>query len=138
MIRPLTKRQIHSIEQYEKSFINNERYSKKQLNGMINSSTYFSIGFFHKDNLIGYLIANVTDVSVDLFKIFVNENFRKKGAAKKMINYLINHHRNKPIYVEVLHTNEVAISMYKKNGFKIINERKNYYGNNKNAVIMVI
>lgn len=138
MIKQLTNLHLSKIQQYEKTFINNECYNKDQLRDILKSKTYFSIGFFYKEKLIGYLIANVNDVSVDLFKIFVDVPFRKKGIAKKLINYLVNHHRNKPIYVEVLHTNDIAIKMYEKLGFKIINERKNYYGENKHAIILVM
>jgi ribosomal-protein-alanine N-acetyltransferase len=138
MIKQVTNLHLSRIEQYEKLFVNNERYNKKQLKEMLKSKTYFLIGYFNKNELVGYLIANVNDISVDLFKIFISEKFRKKGIAKKLINYLINYHRNKPIYVEVLHTNDIAIKMYLHLGFKVINERKNYYGENKNAIIMVI
>jgi ribosomal-protein-alanine N-acetyltransferase len=138
MVKFLTKKYSKQILEFEKSFTNNEKYNKKQLNDVLTSKTYFNIGYFIRGELIGYLIANVTDVSVDLFKIFVKDDYREKGIGKKLINYLINHHRNKPIYVEVLHTNSVAITMYLKLGFNKINERKNYYGNGKNAIILVI
>jgi ribosomal-protein-alanine N-acetyltransferase len=138
MIRQITKRHLKKIEQYEKTFINNECYSKKQLDEILKSKTYFSIGYFKRGEIIAYLIANVSDVSVDLFKIFVDEQLREKGIAKKLLHYLINHHRTKPIYVEVAKDNHIAVKMYHKLGFKIINERKDYYGSNKDALIMVI
>lgn len=138
MIKQITNLHLSQIEKYEKFFINNEKYNLQQLENMIKSPTYFLIGYFDKDNILGYLIANVNDISVDLFKIFVDEKYRRLGIAKKLIKYLLNHHRNKPIYIEVLHTNNVAINMYQHLGFKIINERKDYYGLNKHAIILVM
>ena len=138
MIKQITKRHLRKIVFYEKTFVDNSHYNKKQLEAMLKSKIYFCIGYFQKDDVMAYLIANVNDVAVDLFKIFVDETLRNRGVGKKLLHYLINHHRTKPIYVEVSYDNVVAIKMYLSLGFKIINERKHYYGNNRHAVIMVI
>jgi ribosomal-protein-alanine N-acetyltransferase len=138
MISLLNKRYIKQILQFEKSFVNNERYNKKQLTDMMDKPTYLIIGFFKDKKLVGYLIANNNDISVDLFKIYVDEKYRNKGIGKQLLTFLINHHRNKPIYVEVLSTNAYAIKLYEKLGFKKIHERSDYYGVNKHAIIMVI
>jgi ribosomal-protein-alanine N-acetyltransferase len=45
---------------------------------------------------------------------------------------------NKHIMLEVNENNKPAINFYKKNGFKIISVRKDYYGSNQNAIIMTL
>jgi ribosomal-protein-alanine N-acetyltransferase len=138
MIKQIRKIHIKQVVEYEKEFIDNEHYTSQTLLKMLDNETYFFIGFFNKNTLVGYLIANISQSSIDLFKIFTACDYRRKNIARKLLKHLIKKHHNKPIYLEVCHTNTVAINVYTKLGFNEIHTRLNYYGQNKHAIIMVL
>ena len=59
--------------------------------------------------------------------IYVKEEYRKKGVATELLNYMITTNNFNNITLEVNIKNLNAINLYKKFDFKIINIRKNYY-----------
>lgn len=89
---------------------------------------------YFENILAGYLITYDNVDSLDIFEIAVDKNFRKKGIASKLLNR-INDERK--ILLEVSEKNEVAINLYKKNGFKMISRRKNYYLDGSDAIVMI-
>ena len=85
------------------------------------------IGFIHYTKLYN---------SVDLVDLYIDENYRKQKVATNLIDYMItNLDIDDRIFLEVNTTNQNALNLYQKFGFKIINIRKNYYGEN-DAYIM--
>lgn len=66
---------------------------------------------------------------------------RHIGIASKLLEKLIETSKNEKstlLTLEVNENNSNAIKLYKKYYFKKIGLRKNYYGQNKNAVIMTL
>lgn len=72
---------------------------------------------------------------LDITNIFTKENKRRKGYARKLIQFIIENTDAKKIMLEVNIENEIAIKLYESIGFKVISERKKYYGD-KTALIM--
>lgn len=60
--------------------------------------------------------------------IYVLEDYRKKGIADKLIDYLFSKY-DYSCSLEVRCDNIEAINLYKKHGFEIECVRNNYYGN---------
>lgn len=89
-----------------------------------------SILLVSDDNLLvnAFLYAQEFADNIDLLSIIVDNNYRSLGIGSNLINYLINEY-NKPIILEVASTNKIALKLYEKFGFKVINIRKNYYQN---------
>ena len=77
--------------------------------------------------------------STDLFEIAVLKKKQGKGYGNALLKYTadIFCKNGRKIFLEVNENNEKAIKLYEKNGFEEISVRKNYYGNNQNAVIMM-
>ena len=66
---------------------------------------------------------------------------RHIGIASKLLEKLISEAKKenaKLLTLEVNETNKNAIKLYEKYNFKKIGLRKNYYGQNKNAIIMTL
>lgn len=64
---------------------------------------------------------------------------RHMGIASKLLEKLIEVSKNEKatlLTLEVKETNTNAIKLYKKYNFKKVGLRKNYYGQNNNAIIM--
>ena len=92
-----------------------------------------------KDNgkTAGYLISYDTTDSIDLFEIAVDSSYQGQGMGRVLLEALFEKNRSRDIFLEVSEDNEKALLLYRKNKFEEISVRKNYYKNNKSAIIMV-
>lgn len=75
----------------------------------------------------------------DINNIAVKKEFRQMGYGKMLMNALIEDAKSqniKAMTLEVRVTNESAIALYKKLGFKEAGIRKNYYSDKEDALIM--
>ena len=136
MIKKLTNNDIDYIEQIfnlEKEIFKNSAFSKSYLNTLIKGDNSFIYVYLIDDKVSGYLM--ILD-SIDVYEILAIatiEEYRNKGIAQKLLNKI----KIKNIFLEVRESNKVAINFYKKNNFKEISIRKNYYSEpTENAIIM--
>ena len=93
---------------------------------------------FNKE-IIGFINFSIIYDRSELSYIFVLEKYRKKGYAKKMMDFFIDYIKNNNclnITLEVRKSNISAINLYKKFNFKVIADRKNYYGK-EDAIMML-
>ena len=79
-------------------------------------------------NMLGYVAFYGTIESIDIFEVVIKKEYQGQGFGKKL---LIESMKN------LIKDNEKALKLYKKIGFEEIYVRKNYYGNNENAIIMM-
>ena len=136
MIIKLTSDDINYIEQIfnlEKEIFKNSAFSKSYLNTLIKGDNSFIYIYLIDDKVCGYLI--ILD-SIDVYEILAIatvEEYRNKGIAQELLAKI----RIKNIFLEVRESNQTAINFYKKNKFKEISIRKNYYSKPaENAIIM--
>ena len=136
MIKKLTNNDIDYIEQIfnlEKEIFKNSAFSKSYLNTLIKGDNSFIYVYLIDDKVCGYLM--ILD-SIDVYEILAIatiEEYRNKGIAQGLLDKI----RIKNIFLEVRESNKVAINFYKKNNFKEISIRKNYYSEpTENAIIM--
>lgn len=88
-----------------------------------------------KSDIVGYLYAIDLEDNIDLLSIFVDENSRYQHIGTDLIEKLKSLSKDKTITLEVSSKNDAAIALYKKNDFKEVGIRKNYY-ENSDAIIM--
>lgn len=72
---------------------------------------------------VTYDSIKATDEDIELNKIYIDQDHQGKGLGKALMNAMMKHPRLKTItniYLDVYNTNEKAIGLYKKYGFKII------------------
>ena len=136
MIKKLTNNDIDYIEQIfnlEKEIFKNSAFSKSYLNTLIKGDNSFIYIYLIDNQVCGYLM--VLD-SIDVYEILAIatvEEYRNKGIAQELLAKI----RIKNIFLEVRESNQTAINFYKKNKFKEISIRKNYYPKPaENAIIM--
>ncbi|MDR0752953.1 MAG: GNAT family N-acetyltransferase [Mycoplasmataceae bacterium] len=133
-IRKIKKKELEIIEFLEnKNF--DSSYSLKQLEQMFEDKKYLILVYEISEKIVGYIIALTLD-EIELFKLFVIQEYRRKKIATKLISFLKETYK-KNIILEVKENNIAAINFYKNNGFSIINVRKNYYKGNINALILI-
>ena len=136
MIKKLTSDDVDYIEQIfnlEKEIFKNSAFNKSYIETLIKGNNSFVYIYLIEDKICGYLM--VLD-SIDVYEILAIatiEEYRNKGIAQKLLDKI----KTKDIFLEVRESNQVAINFYKKNKFKEISVRKNYYSEpNENAIIM--
>ena len=129
--------------------IHNENFDKKVESKYfeeILSNTQYTVYYMKKSEKVsGYIIYYDTFDSFDLFEIAIEKEFQNKGLGNELLGKTIDRmfgeekykSREKTVFLEVNENNFSAVKLYKKNNFKEISLRKNYYGAGQNALIMV-
>lgn len=110
-------------------------YPSGVYNQFIDSSNYIVIVAKHDNTVIGYIIGENNENSIDRFHIIsfgVLKEYRKNKIGTHLMNKIIilaskrfRHIRQISLYVMV--SNKTAISFYKSIGFNIVKIMKNYY-----------
>ena len=93
------------------------------------------------DEVIGYAGALFISAGMeaDILTIAVKEGYRKRGIARAMLAELMKWSLNRgatSMMLEVRKENKEAQSLYEKEGFSKVSERRNYYGMGIDAVVM--
>jgi ribosomal-protein-alanine N-acetyltransferase len=89
--------------------------------------------------VIGYLITHHIIDTIFVLNLAVDSKYRKMGIASRLLHYLVNFAENEKVIkidLEVRKTNENALSLYRKEQFETIGERKNFYSDGEDAIIM--
>ena len=136
MIRKLAINDVDYIEQIfnlEKEIFKNSAFTKESTENLIKEDNSFIYTYLIDEKVCGYLM--VLD-SIDVYEILAIatiEEYRNNGIAQELLDKI----KTKDIFLEVRESNQVAINFYKKNNFKEISIRKNYYSEpTENAIIM--
>lgn len=129
---------INDIERFNTigNLVNNNFANLFDLN-KINSSSYdYLFGYYENNYLVGFIHVNKLYENIDIINIVVDPLYRRRGIAKKLINYVLDYFKDiKAIMLEVNENNKEAIGLYNSCNFKVINKRIKYYGND-DALIM--
>lgn len=93
----------------------------------------------HEGRLIGFLIYRNIGGDFEIIQLALNKEYQRQGLASMMIDYMIQDAQSSTIefiYLEVEMDNLPALNLYKKYGFEAIHQRKNYYGQGQDAIVM--
>ena len=108
-------------------------WSQHQFTTSIENSKNLCYCLSQNDKTIGYLIAMLTVDTADILNIGIDSDFKRQGYGTALLNHLIEELKKRnigEILLEVRAGNKPAIQFYKKQGFKEISVRKNYYTKN--------
>ena len=124
---------IEQIFNLEKEIFKNSAFNRTYLDSLIKADNSFIYVYTISEKVCGYLM--VLD-SIDFYEILAIatvKEYRNKGIAQELLDKI----KIKDIFLEVRESNQTAINFYKKNKFKEISIRKNYYSEpTENAIIM--
>jgi ribosomal-protein-alanine N-acetyltransferase len=91
--------------------------------------------------VIAYVIGRLIAPEGEIYRVAVDEAYRKRGIAYRLLDYAVKCERGKgleSLFLEVREKNIPAKNLYKSYGFREIGIRKNYYKNpDDNAIIML-
>ena len=89
------------------------------------------IEYLIEDKVIGYLEYSLIYDRMEIDNFSVMEDYRNQGIGTKLMAHLISiaiEYRVVNVTLEVRCSNEIAINLYKKFGFREVALRKFYYG----------
>ena len=128
-IREMTEEDIKEIAELEKECFS-EPWSENSLRDELTNETARFFVLRDSEKLLGYIGANNICNEVYITNVAVNSKCRGKGYGGILVKHLIKQSEAERAFfitLEVRKSNENAIKLYEKCGFKLIGERKNFY-----------
>ena len=124
-------------EYLELGKIVNDNFAKLfPLKEILDNKNNYLFGYYKDDTLIAFIHITKSFEVLEINNIVVKKDYQKNNIGSKLIDYIIKRFPDiKEIFLEVRSKNKIAIEFYKKNNFKCINIRKDYYEND-DAYIM--
>ncbi len=127
MIREASNQDVKQIIEVGETFQAN--FSRiYNLKNLLKEPYFHILVYEEKKQIKGILIyTNLYEV-VDILDIIVLKEYRKQKIATNLMDYLITSLNTfDKVYLEVSTDNLIAIKLYQKFGFKVIDTRKEYY-----------
>lgn len=93
------------------------------------------------DEIVGFIGIWKALEDMHITNIVTKKKFRQKGIGSKLLEKAISYSKGQNVNtltLEVHEENIIAQKLYEKYNFKILGKRKNYYKNNKSALIMTL
>ena len=128
-LTPVEIPSVLSIEEQNSDY----PWSQHQFTTSIENSKNLCYCLSQNGKTIGYLIAMLALDTADILNIGIDSDYKRQGHATALLNHLIEELRKRnisEIFLEVRAGNKSAIQFYKRQGFKEISIRKNYYTKN--------
>ena len=130
---------IRKIQDSDRDYI----YSilEKQFKVTYYTDNIYTNWYIYEENnkIIGFINYDVIYEKSEIEYIYVDKKYRNKNLGTELLNMMFQNleKRNvENVTLEVRSDNKIAINFYKKNGFKEVSIRKNYY-KNKDAILMM-
>lgn len=140
MIEPILPQDARELSILEKNFFKCEGWTEKMILDSLSVGNFKGFKIV-KEKIIAYGAITYSPFDAELCFIAVENDFRNNGYAKKILNACVDFCKEKKLenlYLEVRSSNEKAISLYRKSGFKDIGKRKKYYPDGEDCINMVL
>jgi len=138
-IRPLELKDLSAIEEIERRSYPTP-WSRSMFAGELTKVSSISLGAFEEERLIGYVIVSRYVDAWHVMNIAVHPQQRSRGVASALLERLFETTVNdmrRGYTLEVRISNERAIRLYERYGFKRRGVRRGYYTDNReDALIM--
>ena len=105
----------------------------------LNSNPFYKCLIYEEKGILGVIVFEEIYDRIELDYIIVNDNYRRRGIASKLMEFLINYAQNNSIFnitLEVNENNLSAINLYKKYKFDLVSRRVKDYKDN-DAILMI-
>lgn len=140
-INPMQKSEVGDVIKIEEKAYGEHHWSRDSFYGELsNNLAHYYSAFDEEGNLVGYAGSWQVIDEAHITTIAVEPELKRKKIGEALLNRIIEDcYKNKMKYItlEVRQSNDAAIKLYEKYGFKSLGVRKGYYqNNNEDALIM--
>ena len=141
--RLATKKDFDAVQEIENECFK-EPYSTQELKYEFEENPVNKIIVAEKDGqVIGFIDFLVTFNSATIMQIAVTKKYRGLGIATQLLGEMEHNFPEdledlvESITLEVRVSNQAAVNLYTKNGYKIVVVKSHYYKDGENAIYMV-
>ena len=141
MFEKLTEKYLDNLLELEQELFSLP-WTKEMFEFELNQNPFSNIiGYFDNSQLIGYIGYWITDDNAQITTLGVRKDYQKQGIGQRLIKYVTQKAKNAKcilITLEVRVSNQSAINLYLKEGYKINHiKEKYYYDNGEDAYYMI-
>ena len=115
-------------------------WSEMSIESELKSIWSYWVVAVENEQVVGYVGSQSSIDETDIMNIAVHPDWRRRGIAESLIDYLIKDLKNRgshALMLEVRVSNDPAIALYEKLGFRQVGLRKNYYRNPKEDALIL-
>ena len=132
----ICKENLKDVVALQKEFFKDGWNYNQLLSGLENGNLFGEVAY---DNqmAVAFITYSCSQDYGEILDVLVAPSYRNKGIASKLMENALRHSKKitNNIFLEVRQSNQSAISLYKRFGFKQISTRKNYYKDGEDALI---
>lgn len=110
--------------------------SENAIKNDLNDENYIYLVARKDNEIIGYIATSKVIDTVDILSIVIKEEYKKRGIATKLLQFIFELENISKVMLEVRRSNIPAQRLYEKLGFNNIYTRKNYYPDNHEDAII--
>lgn len=135
MLRPYRIDDIDRIVEIENNTLESSLGMDFYINDLINPLAKHYV-YEIDDKIVGFISSYFDGEIIEILNFCVDNIFQSKGYGSKLLSAFFNQFEANSSILEVRSSNERAIHVYEKFGFKTIRTRKQYYSNGEDALFM--
>ena len=144
-INAVSIKDLDEIFRLESNTFKKDAFSKNSILNLILKNTFFLklIDDDTSNQIIGFIIViQDREDSVNLINLLIRKQYQSKGYGSHLLKYTLNKIKEmnniEVIVLNVNSKNKVAIWLYQKFGFQIVQKIENYYRQKKSAYLMIL
>ena len=129
----------------ESNTFKKDAFSKTSILNLILKNTLFLklIDNETSNKIVGFIIViQDREDRINLINLLIRKQYQNKGYGSYLLKYTLNKIKEmnniEVIVLNVNSKNEVAIFLYQKFGFRIVQKIENYYRQKKSAYLMIL
>lgn len=134
----LTTLHVQSIAKFQERYFK-DGWSKENLISSFETGRCFGYLAEIDGEVIAFILLNKNYDDADLESICVKPDLRKTGIGSNLLSLAIKKSKDlglNAIFLEVRKSNIIAKKLYEKFDFVFVSERKKYYADGENALVM--
>ena len=144
-INTASLKDLDEIFRLESNTFKKDAFFKNSILNLIINNTFFFklINDENSNEIVGFIIIiQDQEYRVNLINLLISKQYQNKGYGSHLLKYTLNKIKEmnniEVIVLNVNSKNEVAIFLYQKFGFRIVQKIENYYRQKKSAYLMIL
>jgi len=144
-INAVSLKDLDEIFRLESNTFKKDAFFKNSILNLIINNTFFFklINDDNSNEIVGFIIViQDQEYRVNLINFLISKQYQNKGYGTHLLKYTLNKIKEmnniEVIVLNVNSKNKVAIWLYQKFGFQIVQKIENYYRQKKSAYLMIL